>query len=473
MSHDVFISHSSINKTTADAICHALEKNGIRCWIAPRDVPAGSDYAEQIMYGIQECSVFLLVFSDEVNNSTAVKNELERAVMRYKKTVVPFRIEDAPMSESIDFLLARTHWVDAYPSGNEFDNLVNEIAKILGIAIPEKSTSAKIPEEPASLPITEHMTPPQDEPQPMTDTKPHTQPKDKLTKKRESLAKHNIAKNCLSIGEGYIVGVKTDGTVVSTGKAFLTSFNVSFWRGITSIYMGGHGPLGIKADGTVILSGSYDHDGGKWNEVREWEGIIAIEGYSSDIYGLKSDGTVVSFGVNKDLASSVSDWRNIVAISADWNCAVGLKADGTVVAAGKGLIGRCNVDHLRDIVAVSTRNGTIVVLKSDGTVERIGGFRDAGNDHIASLRDIVAIATGKIFTVAALRADGTVIIIDGKKMTTYDNNGQRDIVSIVADDKLLLGLKSDGTVVVIAGKYPSKKCDISTWRDIGIGESRE
>ena len=476
MSHDVFISHSTINKATADAICHTLEKNGIRCWIAPRDVPAGSDYAEQIMYGIRECRVFLLVFSDDVNSSTAVKNELERAVMRYKKTVVPFRIENAPMSESIDFLLARTHWIDAYPSGNEFDNLVSEIAKILGVTIPEKSTSTEMPQEPDALPITEHIphpqadTKPHAESPPKTDTKPLTPPKDKLTETRESLAKHNIANACLSIGEGYIVGVKTDGTVIATGKAMLTSCHISFWRDIVAIHMGLHGPLGVKADGTVNSS-HYDIDK-KWNSFKEWENIVAIEGAGRRFYGLKADGTVVSVGLDKDLTSDISDWRDIAAISVDRDYIVGLKADGTVVATGSDVFGRCHTGHLRDIVAVSARNGAMVSLKSDGTVERIGGFREAGNDHIGGLRDIVAIAAGKSFTAAALRADGTVIIIDGKKMTTYDNNGPHDIVSIIADDNLLLGLKSDGTVVVIAGKYPSKKCDISAWRDIGIGDSR-
>ena len=44
MAHDVFISHSSKDKQTADAICHYLEQNGIRCWIAPRDILPGEDW---------------------------------------------------------------------------------------------------------------------------------------------------------------------------------------------------------------------------------------------------------------------------------------------------------------------------------------------------------------------------------------------------------------------------------------------
>jgi hypothetical protein len=49
VTHDVFICHSSKDRTIANAICSKLEQNRIRCWIAPRDVIAGTDYAESIV----------------------------------------------------------------------------------------------------------------------------------------------------------------------------------------------------------------------------------------------------------------------------------------------------------------------------------------------------------------------------------------------------------------------------------------
>jgi hypothetical protein len=36
MEFDAFISHSSSDKTAADAACAVLESTGIRCWISPR-----------------------------------------------------------------------------------------------------------------------------------------------------------------------------------------------------------------------------------------------------------------------------------------------------------------------------------------------------------------------------------------------------------------------------------------------------
>ena len=52
-SHDVFISHSTKNKTIADAVCATLEAHGIRCWMAPRDIKPGADWGESILDGIE------------------------------------------------------------------------------------------------------------------------------------------------------------------------------------------------------------------------------------------------------------------------------------------------------------------------------------------------------------------------------------------------------------------------------------
>ena len=53
MAHDVFISYSSQDKPSADAICATLESKQVRCWIAPRDVLPGVDYAEALIEAIK------------------------------------------------------------------------------------------------------------------------------------------------------------------------------------------------------------------------------------------------------------------------------------------------------------------------------------------------------------------------------------------------------------------------------------
>ena len=63
MAHDVFVSYSSQDKPTADAIVASLEANGIRCWIAPRDILPGTDWSESIVEAIEEAGTMVLVFS--------------------------------------------------------------------------------------------------------------------------------------------------------------------------------------------------------------------------------------------------------------------------------------------------------------------------------------------------------------------------------------------------------------------------
>lgn len=114
MSHDVFVSHSSLDKLAADAVCHGLEAKGIRCWIAPRDQVAGRAYGEQITAAIETAQVMVLVFSDHVNKSQAVLNEINIAAGS-NVTIVPFRIAAVEFNSELHFYLGRMHWLDAFP----------------------------------------------------------------------------------------------------------------------------------------------------------------------------------------------------------------------------------------------------------------------------------------------------------------------------------------------------------------------
>jgi hypothetical protein len=53
----VFISYASADKAAADAIVAALERGGIRCWIAPRDVTPGLLYADAIVQALNSAPV--------------------------------------------------------------------------------------------------------------------------------------------------------------------------------------------------------------------------------------------------------------------------------------------------------------------------------------------------------------------------------------------------------------------------------
>jgi hypothetical protein len=112
MAHDVFISHSTKDKTTADAVCAMLESDGVRCWIAPRDVTPGLEWGESIIDAIKECRVMVLVFTTHSNESPQIRREVERAV-NHGVVIVPLRVEDVIPNSGLEYFIGNVHWLDA------------------------------------------------------------------------------------------------------------------------------------------------------------------------------------------------------------------------------------------------------------------------------------------------------------------------------------------------------------------------
>ena len=104
MAHDVFLSYSTLDRTTAEAVRAGLEAQGIRCWIAQRDVLPGAEYGQQIIEAINSCKTLVLVFSSHANDSPHVRREVERA-LSHGKIVIPFRIEDVLPTNAMEYCL--------------------------------------------------------------------------------------------------------------------------------------------------------------------------------------------------------------------------------------------------------------------------------------------------------------------------------------------------------------------------------
>jgi adenylate cyclase len=133
MAHDVFLSHAAADRAAALAVLDGLERAGIRCWIAPRDVPAGSDYGQEIVDAVKGCRVFVVIFSSNANSSPHVRREVERAVSS-DRSIVPFRVENILPTGAMEYCLGGTHWFDALttPLDPHVANLVTTVRRLLG-----------------------------------------------------------------------------------------------------------------------------------------------------------------------------------------------------------------------------------------------------------------------------------------------------------------------------------------------------
>lgn len=142
--HDVFISYSSKDRPQADQIREVLLQNGIACWMAPYDIPGASDYAKEIPAAIEGCRVFVLLLSENSQNSKYVPLELGQAFQK-GKTIVPFALDSCPLTDDFDFILSRSQRIDAfYDKSAALSELVETIRRLLTPApAPRKKTSRK------------------------------------------------------------------------------------------------------------------------------------------------------------------------------------------------------------------------------------------------------------------------------------------------------------------------------------------
>lgn len=129
-----FISYSSKDQASAEAMRGLLNEKGIRTWMAPWDIPAGSMYAKVINQAIKGCACFILILSDNAQNSIWVAKEVERAV-NYRRPIIPVKIEDVLLNDEFEFFIS-TSQIVAVPNierdTKEIRTLINSVIAFTG-----------------------------------------------------------------------------------------------------------------------------------------------------------------------------------------------------------------------------------------------------------------------------------------------------------------------------------------------------
>lgn len=107
-----FISYASHDAEVAQKACSALEASGFSCWMAPRDVKPGAQYADAIVLAINEAQAVVLVLSVSAVASSHVGREIERAASKHKQ-IIALRIDAAPLNRALEYFLGESQWIDA------------------------------------------------------------------------------------------------------------------------------------------------------------------------------------------------------------------------------------------------------------------------------------------------------------------------------------------------------------------------
>lgn len=130
---DTYICHAPQDAPVAKALCATLEKNGVNCWIASRDLMAGEDWVNGVMRAIDQSRMLAFVMSAQSLSSSQALSELSRAA-KQKLPVATLQIDDAPPAGKLLSFLAAGHMEKAKPGQVQkaVDALVQPVYRALG-----------------------------------------------------------------------------------------------------------------------------------------------------------------------------------------------------------------------------------------------------------------------------------------------------------------------------------------------------
>lgn len=146
---DVFISYNSPKYEVAETIMKYLENNGITCFLDKRDIPAGHDWVEALMEGIENCYMVIFLYSNDANeNSKNVLSEVAKA-WESDTPCITLLLDDSKPSRKIDYYTAGFQRVTCYPMS--IDTYLPTIVEAVKGMLPEKEA---VVEEEEAVPVT-------------------------------------------------------------------------------------------------------------------------------------------------------------------------------------------------------------------------------------------------------------------------------------------------------------------------------
>lgn len=230
--------------------------------------------------------------------------------------------------------------------------------------------------------------------------------------------------------------------------------NLSEFQGVVSVSARTDFVLGLKSDGTVVGSGSNSQ--GQLN-VGDWKQITGISAGNSHSVGVKEDGTVVCAGSNRSQECEVSGWKDVKTVVAGDGFTLGIHEDGTLDVAGtiqnSGLLKKQT-----NVVSAAIGTKEIALLKEDQTVEVISYTGTIASD-CSSWENIIQVAAGSNY-IAGLDTKGEVHIVTKDAQLQKEVESWSNIKAIEGSDLFLIGY--NGSEMVGAGnrsyqQFPENK----------------
>jgi alpha-tubulin suppressor-like RCC1 family protein len=263
---------------------------------------------------------------------------------------------------------------------------------------------------------------------------------------------------CIASGDETLFAKKKDGSIIYTAYGYGNATLADFTNLKDMVCRDGY-MLGLKKDGTVVSYGMSGNDFGI-SDLSDWNSIIDIAGNDEAAVALKEDGTILIKG---DAYQDALNWTDIVQVVMADNILAGLKKDGTVVISTTLDGEDISTDSWENIEYLSAgySQGIVGVTQMGTVMSTYTEYSEEGNG-------ISDIAYGD-YHIAIVYDDGTVSVKNNYGSVVSSSYGNvstwRDMVSVACGESHTIGLKSDGPVSA-SGSNSNGQCDVGSWRDV-------
>jgi hypothetical protein len=143
---EVFISYSSLDRQRILEIANQLESAGVRLWLDRSAIGGGMNYGPEIVRGIRNCKVLLLMCSQASMRSRNVKQEIQLA-WAFERPYLPLLLDDSVMGsypEQVLYWLEGSQWIEVLdrPVEEWLPRVIRSLAR-LGIACNDSSLATE------------------------------------------------------------------------------------------------------------------------------------------------------------------------------------------------------------------------------------------------------------------------------------------------------------------------------------------
>lgn len=123
MKYDVFITHATKDQGWAEALCCQLERRGIHCFLACRDIPTGGLVAAGTLKALDEAAMMMVVYTRNYNSTPQMNREIEVATRRDIPVITVGQADGEELLQEVERYVG---WIAAMIGGIDEDDNEDE-----------------------------------------------------------------------------------------------------------------------------------------------------------------------------------------------------------------------------------------------------------------------------------------------------------------------------------------------------------